>query len=182
MLRLESMPDQPIQAGFGDGVRLYSVRDMHLFEILNVLRALKPAAFVDEILRKYPAVGAAARVYPHGVDSIAAQRPPAASTSTSTSTPMLFASATPVPTLLDEAHRLYLEDIRANAAPRVFWPSAHAYKLALFRAGQRDGIDGARHLSSIPATDLAILATIELAAGVLGLPMHHGYRQHRPLA
>ncbi|MFN0101833.1 MAG: hypothetical protein ACKV2U_07060 [Bryobacteraceae bacterium] len=186
LTRVVTMPNDAISAGFGDSVRMDTLRDMHLFQLLNVLRALRPPSFVDALLRKYPAVGEGAKVYPLGVESMVSQGPSTQSkqgfcgVSVSGNASMLFAPSTSVARLLEEAHHLYIEDVNSNDAPRPFWPSAHAYKQALYWAGQREGSDGARHLQSIPDTDIAILAGIQLAAGILGLPYRSGPQQTRP--
>ncbi len=192
-------PNQETQAGFGETVTFHSTRDMHLFEILNVLRAIKPPDEVEAILRAYPDVAAAAQVYPLGLESLMAERRPVPegvgggfifSTSGSSSDHRLVAAAlaarrgdpAAVSDLLAEAHRLYLEDVDAddpNLAPRAFWPSSHAYRQAMYWAGERSGLAAEALLAQIPDMDLALLAAIELAAGTLGLPEHPGIRMEQ---
>jgi hypothetical protein len=45
------------------------MRDMHLFQTLNVLRALKPPDQVEAILRPRADVASAAKVYPLGLEA-----------------------------------------------------------------------------------------------------------------
>jgi hypothetical protein len=79
---------------------------------------------------------------------------------------------------------LHLEDTDAddpNLAPHVFWPSCHAYKVAMYWAGRQLGKDAEPLLAEIPDADFALLASIDLAAGALGLPQHSGVRMgHHP--
>jgi hypothetical protein len=198
---IRSEPDRPTSAGFGNRVELRSMRDAHLFEILGAVRALKTAEEVAAILRAHPDVEAGAKIYPLGLESLMAERAPApeggrrmgwigggyGSARDGMLEPALAAlqgDATAVRRMLAEAHRLYLEDVAPedpNLAPRTFWPSCHGYKTAMYWAGRFSGIGGRAMLAEIPDTDFAILAQIELAAGVLGLAQHSGVRseQHR---
>ncbi len=196
---LETDPDRPTNASFGHDVKLHSTRDSHLFEILSVLRALKPADQVEAILRERPDVAEGARIYPLGIESLFAERRPAPQapeggpggwgfgSSGSLSANRLLAATmaarqgdpSGVRDLLAETHRLYREDTDAsdpNVAPLVFWPSCHAYRSALYWAGDRSGQAAEPLLAEIPDADLALLASIELAAGTLGLPEHSGVR------
>uniref|UniRef100_Q01U16 Uncharacterized protein n=1 Tax=Solibacter usitatus (strain Ellin6076) TaxID=234267 RepID=Q01U16_SOLUE len=191
---IEYDPDQETNSGFGENVRFHSTRDTHLFQILGVLRALKPPEEVDAILRRYPEVAAAAQIYPLGLESLMSLRPPAGtagggrigsgSGSGFGSRDRRLPGPSTVPELLEEARRLHREDIDPgdpNLAPHVFWPSCHAYKLALYWAGRHSGMDAEPLLDQVPDIDFAILAAIEFAAGVLGLPEPFGVRmEHHP--
>jgi len=199
---IEHDPDQPTNSGFGESVRFHSRRDSHLFEILGALRALKPAEQVDAILRRYPNVAAAAEIYPLGLESLMPQRPPTGTGGGFIGSGFGFGGSgrdrrllgvtiaahrgdpSAVPQLFEEARRLHREDIDPddpNLAPHVFWPSCHAYKLALYWAGRHSGMDAEPMLDQVPDTDFAILAAIELAAGALGLSEPFGIRmEHHP--
>jgi len=198
---IETDPDQPTLFGLGEKVQLHSTRDARLFEVLNVLRALKPPEQVEAILRDRPEVAAAARIYPLGFESVLAERPPApvggprgfgSGGSGSPSDNRLRAAMvaafrgdpSAVQDLLAEAHRLYSEDAGAedpNQAPLVFWPSCQAYREAMYWAGKFSGLAAEAMLAGIPDADMALLASIELAAGTLGLPKHSGTRmEYRP--
>ena len=194
---LNTDPDKAMLARFGERIELHSTRDMHLFEILNVLRALKPDQ-VDAILQDHPDVEDAAKIYPLGLESLMAERLPAPRGgprgslivgSFDTRLPSVLMAAhrrdpSAVQDLLVEAHRLYRQDSDAddrNLAPRVFWPSGHAYRQAMYWAGDRSGLAAEPLLGEIPDADLTLLASIELAAGTLGLPEYAGVRMQQHL-
>jgi hypothetical protein len=51
----------------------------------------------------------------------------------------------------------------------------------MYWAGKTLGKDAEPLLAEIPDRDIALLASIEMAAGMLGLPQHAGVRiEHRP--
>jgi hypothetical protein len=51
----------------------------------------------------------------------------------------------------------------------------------MYWAGKFSGLAAEARLAEIPHADLALLASIELAAGTLGLPKHSGTRMiYRP--
>jgi hypothetical protein len=200
---LDNDPDQPANAGFGERVQFHSMRDSQLFEILNVMHALKPPGEVAAILRAHPNVEDAAKIYPLGLESLISDRPPVPAGgggghggrgyigSGSRDRGLLAGmraahqgDPSAVPQLLAEARRLHREDLDPddpNLAPHVFWPSCHAYKLAMYWAGRSLGMDAEPELARIPDTDFAILAAIELAAGALALPEPFGVRmEHHP--
>lgn len=165
-----------MSVGFGYDVSFNNQADMQVFELLHVARALKPEAFVDELLRQYPAVAAVADRYPNGTESMFPARPVAPAGEGIRHPPPQSTER-----LLEEAHHLFLADMDGNEAPRAFWPSRGAYGLALYWAGQRMGIPGRIHLESIPDTGIALLSTIDFAAGVLGLALYQCSRmEHRP--
>jgi hypothetical protein len=177
------------------------MRDMHLFEILNAVRGLKQPEQVEALLRAQPNVAEAAKLYPLGLESLMAEQRAAAPPSGGVGmvgsisgggdrrmmANMLAAQqgdASAPLRMLEEAHQLYKIDTNPedpNRAPRVFWPSCHAYKLAAYWAGKANGLQGQSILKQIPDSDFAILASIDLAGGVLGLPQQSGVRmEHRP--
>jgi hypothetical protein len=172
LARITATGNQRIDAQCND-VRLSTVVELHLFELLNVLRACLPPAAVHTLLDQHPSLAAAAKVYPQGLYGIVPQPRP---TTPIDSPPNRY---TAIPHLLAEAQHLYLEDITNNEAPRILWPASKAYNLALHEAGKQHGMAGAKHLAEIPDTGLALRATIEFVAGVLGLPFHSGiWRLH----
>ena len=173
---IETDPDQPTLFGFGEKVELHSTRDARLFEVLNVLRAVKPPRQVEAILRNHPEVAAAARIYPLGLESLLAERPPAPSGgprgfiigggSGSPRDNRLRAAMiaafrgdpSAVQDLLAEAHRLYREDAdpeEPNQAPLVFWPSCplnYPQSLAPIRNPSSTSVsrDKPRHMTMFP--------------------------------
>jgi hypothetical protein len=198
---IENEPDQRVGAGFPHGVRLHSSRDVHLFHVLNVLRALRPEQEVDEILARHPDVAIAAQTFPLGLESIVAQwqRPPEHDKDTSgigfitsgssnaqallpTLTAAYRGDPTAVDGLLAEAHRVYQEDTNVNArnlAPLAFWPSCAAYRRALYWAGRLIASDAKQLLTEVPEPNLALLASVELAAGFLALDEFRGIQMTR---
>jgi hypothetical protein len=198
---IESEPDQRAGAGFPHGVRLHSSRDVHLFHVLNILRALRQEQEVDEILARHPDVAVAAETFPLGLQSVVAQspRPPANGkdtgeigviTSGSSNARALIPALTAayrgdpsaVDGLLAEAHRSYAEDTNVesgNLAPLPFWPSCVAYKRALYWAGRLIGPAAKQLLTEVPEPNLALLASVELAAGLLALDEFRGIQMTR---
>lgn len=61
-----------------------------------------------------------------------------------------------------------------NLVPREFWPSTTRFRSILYAAGKRLGEDAARYLTRIDDPDLRLLAQIELAAALAGLPEFSG--------
>lgn len=200
LLAIREDPDEGMSARFGQRVHFHSMHDMHLFELLGVIRALKPLHEVDALVNAHPNVAQASKVYPLGLQSLmmesSAERN-ASGTGFSMCgsardaplmTTMIGAARrdpTAVGHLLGEAHHLYLEDMDPddpNTAPRVFWPSCGAYKIAMYWAGKNNAPDAESLLQQIPDSDFALLASIELAAGALGLTQYSGVRmeQHAP--
>jgi hypothetical protein len=82
-----------------------------------------------------------------------------------------------VPELMAKALAAFLEDKSPewrNRAPVPFWPSRRAYGTAMYWAGKRQAMDAAPLLAQIPDTDLALLGSMHLAAGALGLDEYAG--------
>jgi hypothetical protein len=202
LLALESTPETPGGFRFGEHVQLHNTRDAYLFFILNVLRKLKPPEQVEAILKAHPNVAEAAKIYPLGLESLKGQQRPAGQTNDRPSgigmggagsgrnlqqMDVMLAThhgdASAIQRLLVEAHEFYRADtdaVEPNRAPRVFWPSCHAYKVALYFAGKSMDQDAEPLLGEIPDSGFALLASIELAAGALGVPTHFGVRMtHR---
>jgi hypothetical protein len=204
LVAIKTEADHPTRGKFGDRVELHSMRDLYLFDVLNVVRAMKPPEEIEELLRGQPAVAEAAKVYPPGLESLMAQPPPApeggqvsirgggiGSAGSGRDTRSIAGTSaarrgdpSAVQSMLTEAHQLYLADTNRdhpNVAPSVFWPSCHAYKLAMYWAGNQRQSDAEPLFAEVPDTDFAILASIEFAAGALGLPQTSGVRmEHYP--
>jgi hypothetical protein len=194
VLAIENDPDGEMSARFGEHVELHSVRAANLFHLLNILRAVRAPDQVEEILAAHPDVAAAAKVYPLGLESLMAQKPPAAPSGTRRAgfgwvgsprdagiMEAVFAArdgdTSAVHRLMNEARSRYALDTdaeRPNSAPRVFWPSCSAYKTAMYWAGKMSGMDAEPLLEQVPDRDLRLLSSVELAAGALGLPQHSG--------
>lgn len=191
---MESAPDYPMDSRLSDSVEFHSLMEMNLFELLPLLRNLKTAEQTDAILRRYPKVAEASQRYPFGSESIKQERQRqksnpirpeggwiAAGLPDEIRLDLLIkteAETNPeiLDYLIDEAHSLFREDTSEddpNLAPRVFWPSTSEYRMAMYFAGKQLGLSGMGKLDRIPDPDIALLASIELAAGALGLPRSH---------
>jgi hypothetical protein len=195
MLAIESQdPNERVHFGFGRGVELHTSRDVHLFHVLNMLRALRPPHDVEAIFARYPDVAIAAKTFPLGYESVVTQAAPAPTERGGQKGGFCFTFAGPssrrgvglVPTmmaahrgerssvgaLVEDAHRAFREDtdpLYGNLAPLAFWPSCVAYRRALYWAGRIIGSDAKSLVSEVPERELALLASIELASGLLGL-------------
>ena len=203
LLAIETSPDLPMTGRLGDQVELLSVRSMNLFRLLKVLAGLKPPAEVAATLSRYPDVEKAAKRYPLGMESvIAEQRAAATGAACGSGGPgggMGFgggqeglAAATmaahrgepsAVRDILEEGHRLFRKDKdpdNPNCAPVAFWPSCRAYQAAMYWAGKLSGEGSESLLAEVPDTELALLASIELAAGTLGFPECGGAYMFHP--
>src|SRR5688500_3611455 len=177
---------------------LHSSRDAHLFEVLGMLRALRSAGDVQGILGRHPGVAVAAQTFPLGQESVQNQQrePPARKGNEEPSfcfvssgsgwdsqlIPLLMAAhrgdRSAPGMMLDAAYRVFLEDTDledGNNAPLPFWPSCMAYKSALYWAGRIVGSDAKSMVGDVPDRDLALLASAELAAGLLGLNEFPGH-------
>jgi hypothetical protein len=186
---LAADPGQAMGGQIAEGVALRTTQDLYLFLMLSAIHTLKPPAQVEAILRAHPDVAAAAKVYPRGVESVAATRgrprPEGRLGGFVGSIPGSnrgLGEPSAVPELLEEAHQLYRDDKdpeNPNRAPHVFWPSCHAYKTAMYWAGKKSGKEAEPLLAEILDPDFALLASIELAAGALGLPQEWGVQMGR---
>ena len=192
---IDAAPESSMGGAVGE-VGLRSTKDMQLFGMLHALRALKLPEEVDAILRAHPDLAKAAEVYPLGWEShrVAAAKPAGGVTGlvgggfgggSSVRDRSLMEAVrkghegdpTGVTDMLDEAHSRFLVDKAPespNNAPLPFWPSCRAYQTAMYWAGKMLGMAGTALLAEIPETDLALFGSIELAAGVLGLPEYSG--------
>jgi hypothetical protein len=182
--------------GFGNRVEFDRESEALVFIVLNVIRAVKSPERVESILSGYSKVAEAAQVYPLGLESVLNELRPAeglaqgrrgfgsvgAARDLATMPDRLAAHAGDLDAihfLLEDADRMYREDTDPedpNAAARVFWPSCHAYKVAMYAAGKALRMEAEPLLGRIVDADFALLASIELAAGALGLREHAGVR------
>jgi hypothetical protein len=179
---IEEDPDHPTKAEFGNRVELHSERDMHVFQLLNLIRALGTPDEVQAIFSAYPAVATAAMSYPLGMESVLAERSSLPLESRrggfiGSGSHARRGGGGPIEKWIEEAHHLFRTDInRPNTAPRVFWPSCHAYGVAMYYAGKANGVSAEPYLLHIPDTDIMLCASIQLAAGALGLDQYCGVR------
>jgi hypothetical protein len=97
--------------------------------------------------------------------------------------PMSEALANDFAAAFQEAFARYAEDAdleNPNDAPKECWPSTHAFRNILFKAGQHLGADAAKYLDRIPDADLRLFAQVDLCAAVAGLPQIGGTTIYRP--
>ena len=182
-------PDGPISASVDD-VRFSTRREHEVFQILGPLRHLDPQ-LADSLIREYPQLAVAAARYPYGPESMDAAaheriaREPRSVTAEQPHYIMVGQRLIPISEALetdfrdafDLALRLYAREIdpeHPNDAPQECWPSAQEFRNVLYKAGQHEGRTAVRHLERIPDPALRLLAQIELAAALAGLPQIGG--------
>jgi hypothetical protein len=194
---IQDEPDSRTNASFSAGsqqVRFSSAHEQRLFEILGPLRHLDPDHAVS-LAKDYPSLAAAAERFPYGRESMEeamhAERPP------------IPREPVEQPHYIDVGRRLIPipEAIRSefsdafavaldlyaadsdpehfNDAPQECWPSAYEFRKILYLAGRHEGAAAARYLDRIPSAALRLLAQIECAAALAGLPQLGG-RTLRP--
>ncbi|MBZ5582219.1 MAG: hypothetical protein LAQ30_08455 [Acidobacteriia bacterium] len=194
-LRERDMP------GFNGGVfdvAFRSTRQYRLFEVLNVLRRLEPE-LADSLVAQQPELAAAAERFPEGMESAMAEaqvqaRARAVSAGAFSGGFGMGGHPRDFPAMkammeaerhgsvephFEEAQRLYEEDSdrrSPNLAARECWPSTQAYRQALYAAGKLHGRDAIVLLERVPDLDIRVLAQIELAAALAGLPEVRGSR------
>jgi hypothetical protein len=195
-------PDKPTTARYDqeDNV-ITSVRENTLFRIWHILRRLD-ATMAASLLARHGQLSAAVRRFPDGLDTIhqeAEERRKNASGQTSSGGGFSMAGdpkdfpylqslmqaandgnfASPI----EHALERYREDMapeNPNVAPKEFWASTNSFRAILYRAGKLLGADATQYLDRIPDRDLRLLAHIELAAALAGLPELAGPRRFQP--
>lgn len=196
----QSQPDEPeFQASYQSqgGVTITSMRANTLFQILHVLRRLD-AALAESLIAEDEQLAAAARRFPHGMETIHDERQLRVPGAASGGFGMGWSERdfADMEALMQDsgdgdlgaAMELALEEYREdtapespNQAPREFWPSTYRYRSTLYRIGKERGRDGAVYLDRIPDDDLRLLAEIEFEAALAGLPELNGIQmKYRP--
>jgi len=184
-------PDSKVSCDYGD-VQFTSQREHTLFQVLHLLRTLD-LPLAEELIATHHELAAAAARYPNGMNSMREEqerernRRLAVGATCSGGFIMAgdpgdrdymmalhrasqdgdFAAA------ITEALQVYAEDAHPehrNQAPKEFWPSTVRFGQILFNAGRKNGHAAEALLTDIPDTDLRLLASIELAAALAGLP------------
>jgi hypothetical protein len=197
-------PDQPTHSTYSlnGTVQFTSSRENTLFRILHVLRHLD-GPLAESLIASHEQFAAASRRFPNGMESLmqeAAARRKADGESCSGSYVMTgnpgdfpymkaFMQASQdadFGSLIEHAIESYREDTapeNPNQTPQEFWPSTHRFRSILYKAGKRVGAEAAVYLDRVPDPDLRLLAQIELAAALAGLPelqgSQRGFRPHR---
>jgi uncharacterized protein (TIGR03435 family) len=194
---IQGEPDSRTSARISSGshtVQFSSTHEQRLFGILSPLRHLDPD-LASSIAGDYPQLSAAAERFPYGEESMnasmQAQRPPTPREPIEQPDyidvgrrliPIPEAIRTEFKEAFAVALDLYAADSnpeKFNDAPEEVWPSALEFRKILYKAGQYEGPAAARHLDRVPAPALRLLAQIELAAALAGLPQLGG-RTIRP--
>jgi hypothetical protein len=180
-------PDGFIHATWND-VAFSSIHEHRLFEIFSPLRHLRPE-LAESLLGTRSQLASAIARYPYGPESFAApaesrERPPA-DMEEQPRYIVVGAQLMPIPEALRtdfkesfvRALQLYTTDTdatRPNDAPQECWPSAFEFRNILYKAGEHEGRTAVRLLDRIPDLNLRLLAQIELAAALVGLPQMGG--------
>jgi hypothetical protein len=172
--------------------RIRSFRQASLFDILHVLRHLDPV-LAESLVATHGQLAAATRRYPNGHETMreeARQRwekrkaegakcdggyilgggPGEVELQT-----LVMDGARPgdfAPALADTLPR-YRDDSGPASTKRgfkIYWPSTSAYGQIFYAAGKRLGLDAARLPVQVPDDELRLLASIQLVAGLTGVP------------
>ncbi len=194
---IQSEPDQRTNASFASGsqrVHFSSTHERRLFEILSPLRHLDPD-LASSVAEEYPQLSAAAERFPYGQESMnaamQAELPPIAHEPVEQPSdidvgqrliPMSEAIRSEFKDAFTHALDLYASDSdpeNFNDAPQECWSSTWEFQKILYKAGRHEGGPAVRHLDRIPDPALRLLAQIELAAALAGLPQLGG-RTIRP--
>ena len=186
-------PDRRMTSGFGGGddqPRFSSTRQHALYQFLSPLQHLDPD-LTRALVADHSELAKAAARYPYGMDSVieelearAASAPPPSPSERAWSPdafvylghqaiPVAEAISTKFRSAFDRARDLYAADIAVDApneAPRECWPSTYEFRSILHAAGEVQGPEAVPLLDEVPAGDSRLLASIELAAALAGLP------------
>jgi hypothetical protein len=167
-------PDEQIGFKYNDAEGITSRRVETFFLILDILRQLDPA-LAESLIAGHEQLAKIARRYPNGLESIGESWKVGTLGANSGRAHSLRWSPGKQDhgSLLEYALRKYREDINPNSpnrAPRDSWPSTCAFRQILYEMGKDLGRAANVYLNSIPDEDLKLLAQIELAAAVFGLP------------
>ena len=190
--RAAEEPDAGGSYRFSQGIQLTSPRQIHLFQILHVLRHLDPP-LAQSLIDSHDQLAMAARRYPNGLETIheelqAEIERRKAEGATCEGGYILMGDPADFDrqrklidasrkgdfgTLIADAIEQYREDTspeNPNNAPKEYWPSTGAFRTVFYEAGKQLGAEGAKLLEQIPDEDLRLFATIELAAALAGVP------------
>lgn len=192
---VQEQPDMPVNARIGPELQFTSGRQFFLFEILHVLRRLDPA-LADSLIRDHDQLRVAAERYPFGMESVIQEARRRAPAQGGGHGGFGFAGSTDdfpfMPALMDAerdgnfepAFEKALEHFARDTAPaspnravKECWPSTHAFRHVLYKAGKKLGADAASFLERICDPDLRLFAQIELAAALAGRPQWSGTRR-----
>ena len=145
---------------------------MTFFLILDILRHLDPA-LAESLIAGHEQLANIARRYPNGLESIGESWKVGKGVRIRGVRTRRFSGKQDPGSLFECALRKYRADINPsnpNRAPRDSWPSTCAFRQILYDMGKERGRAASIYLDGIPDEDLKLLALIELAAAVCGLP------------
>jgi uncharacterized protein (TIGR03435 family) len=184
-------PDKRTSSGFGggdDSPRFSSSRESQLYQLLGPLQHLDPE-FTRSLMADHPQLARAAARYPFGMESMtketehSAPPPPTAEQARAMMPDVIYFGSMTIPAAealatgfaepfasADRALAADMHEETGNGAPVECWPSTAEYRAILFHAGEREGRDATKYLSRIRSEDIRRLASIELAAALVGLP------------
>jgi hypothetical protein len=193
-------PDQTTRAGYMEEIVFTSARENTIFQLWPALLHLD-APTAQSLLAGHKQLAVAVRRFPAGMETIHAE----AEERRKNATPgacgggfilagnpkdfpyqkslMRAAKDGDFEPAIQYALEHYREDTapeNPNTAPKEFWYSANSFRAILYRAGKLLGADATTYLDRIPDRDLRLLAQIELAAALAGLPELSGPRRFHP--
>jgi hypothetical protein len=196
-----SDPDKPTEATYDQEgtIKITSFREQTLFQVLHILRHLDQP-LLESLLSSHPQFAAAAQRFPYGMESIQQESEERLKSEGGRRTGFVIGgNPDDFPYLkalmqgsqegdfeqaMEHAQQQYGSDSASedqNRVPLEFWPSTSRFRSILYAAGKRIGEDAARYLARIGDPDLRLLAQIELAAALAGLPEFGGIQiQYRP--
>jgi hypothetical protein len=159
--------------------KLTSEQEFELFRLIPALQHLEPD-LARSLLADRPQLAKAVKRFPLGMRSVwdgqrkyDPARDDVVVIGDSELVPISEALATDFDAAFRHALESFANDADAespNAAPKECWPSTREFRHILLKAGQHQGVEGAKHLDRILDQDLRLFARIELCAGCAGLP------------
>jgi hypothetical protein len=190
-------PDKPTQSTYDQEgtIKITSFREQTLFQILHILRHLDQP-LLESLLSSHPQFAATAQRFPYGMESIQQEAEERLKSEGGRRTGFIIGgNPDDFPYLkaliqgsqdgdfeqaMEHAHQQYGTDSASedqNLVPREFWPFTSRFRSILYAAGKRLGEDAARYLTRIDDPDIRLLAQIELAAALAGLPEFSGIQR-----
>ena len=194
-------PDKPTESTYDQEgtIKITSSREQTLFQVLHLLRHLDQP-LLESLLSSHPQFAAAAQRFPYGMESIQQEAEGRLKSEGGRRTGFII-SGNPddfpfvralmqgsqdgdFEQAMEHAQQQYGSDSASedqNLVPREFWPSTSRFRSILYAAGKRLGEVAARYLTRIDDPDIRLVAQIELAAVLAGLPEFHGMQiEYRP--
>jgi hypothetical protein len=192
-----SEPDKPTESTFDQEgtIKITSLHEQTLFQVLHILRHLDQP-LLESLLSAHPQFAAAAQRFPYGMESIQQEADERRKSEGGKRTGFIMSGRPDdfpyfsalmrgsqdgdFEQAMEYAQQQYVSDSASedqNLVPREFWPSTSRFRSILYKAGKLLGEDAARYLTRIDDPDLRLLAQIELAAALAGLPEFGGIQR-----